>query len=72
MVSVQMEKQRWLGCMSHDDGRVDKATQRIRCWVEAGGKGKRRHWCAKTCEGQMFTPPVLIGCLLCTRHLTKR
>lgn len=56
MVSVQMEKQRWLGCMSHEDGRVDKATQLIRCWVEAGGKGKKRHWYAQTCVKDRYSP----------------
>lgn len=48
MVSVRVEKQRWLGCMSHEDGRIDKIRQLIRCGVEAGGKGKRRR-CTQMC-----------------------
>ena len=30
MVSVRMEKQRWLGSMSHEGRRIDEAMQQVR------------------------------------------
>lgn len=72
MVSLWMEKQRWLGHVSHEDGRDDKTRQLIRCWVEGVARKRGESRALGHAQGTaLHSTLILIGCLLCAGCLSR-
>lgn len=62
MVNMPMEKQRWLGYMSHEDGRDDKTRQLIHFGWRGWQRKAEKLMHSDTWEGQISFPPILAGC----------
>ena len=59
MVSVRMEKQRWLGSMSHEGRRIDEAMQQVRDGRPGGG---RESSALRPARGTFTPPPLMRAC----------